>query len=84
LVAIRRGAGEQAIVIEWPKKRMLKQSSKLQPIVSSHPKVPKKLIVAGPGAEKTYLFGQLLKYAEGTQDQRLVLTFIKLTLLDVP
>jgi superfamily I DNA/RNA helicase len=39
-------------------------------------KSPKKLVVAGPGAGKTYLFGQLLKAAEGTQNQRLVLTFI--------
>jgi len=37
---------------------------------------PKKLIVAGPGAGKTTLFGKLLDQAPGAPDQRLVLTFI--------
>jgi superfamily I DNA/RNA helicase len=36
----------------------------------------KKLVVAGPGAGKTYLFGELLKGAKGRPNQRLVLTFI--------
>jgi len=37
---------------------------------------PKKLIVAGPGAGKTYLFKKLLEQAPGSPQQRLVLTFI--------
>jgi len=36
----------------------------------------KKLVIAGPGAGKTYLFRELLKSAEGSSEQRLVLTFI--------
>src|SRR5258705_6677517 len=36
----------------------------------------KKLIVAGPGAGKTFLFRQLLEGTAGTREQRLVLTFI--------
>ena len=36
----------------------------------------KKLIVAGPGTGKTYLFKQLLETAPGKPDQRIVLTFI--------
>ena len=36
----------------------------------------KKLVVAGPGAGKTTLFGRLLDQAPGTVDDRLVLTFI--------
>jgi ATP-dependent DNA helicase UvrD/PcrA len=36
----------------------------------------KKLVVAGPGAGKTYLFRELLKSATGSTEQRLVLTFI--------
>jgi len=36
----------------------------------------KKLVVAGPGAGKTYLFRELLKAADGSSEQRLVLTFI--------
>jgi len=36
----------------------------------------KKLVVAGPGAGKTYLFSELLKASSGTPDQYLVLTFI--------
>jgi superfamily I DNA/RNA helicase len=36
----------------------------------------KKLVVAGPGAGKTYLFRKLLEIAEGEPNQRLVLTFI--------
>jgi hypothetical protein len=36
----------------------------------------KKLVVAGPGAGKTYLFRELLKSADGSSEQRLVLTFI--------
>lgn len=39
-------------------------------------KSTKKLIVAGPGTGKTYLFRELLKSAPGTPEQRLVLTFI--------
>jgi superfamily I DNA/RNA helicase len=39
-------------------------------------KARKKLVVAGPGAGKTTLFRKLLDSAEGTADQRLVLTFI--------
>jgi superfamily I DNA/RNA helicase len=39
-------------------------------------KSSKKLVVAGPGAGKTYLFKELLKAAEGTAHERLVLTFI--------
>src|SRR5882672_11326335 len=37
----------------------------------------KKLVVAGPGAGKTWLFRELLKIASGKQDTRLVVTFIK-------
>jgi superfamily I DNA/RNA helicase len=33
-------------------------------------------VVAGPGAGKTFLFGELLKTASGTSKERLVLTFI--------
>jgi superfamily I DNA/RNA helicase len=36
----------------------------------------KKLVVAGPGAGKTYLFRELLKSINSTPDQSLVLTFI--------
>ena len=36
----------------------------------------KKLVVAGPGAGKTYLFKELLKANAGSAEQRLVLTFI--------
>jgi superfamily I DNA/RNA helicase len=36
----------------------------------------KKLVVAGPGTGKTYLFRELLDAAGGTRHQRLVLTFI--------
>jgi superfamily I DNA/RNA helicase len=36
----------------------------------------KKLVVAGPGAGKTYLFRKLLDAAPGNRHQRLVLTFI--------
>jgi superfamily I DNA/RNA helicase len=36
----------------------------------------KKLVVAGPGAGKTYLFQKLLQAAPGRPHQRLVLTFI--------
>jgi len=36
----------------------------------------KKLIVAGPGTGKTYLFAKLLQTAPGDQHSRLVLTFI--------
>ena len=36
----------------------------------------KKLVVAGPGAGKTYLFRKLLDAATGQRHQRLVLTFI--------
>lgn len=36
----------------------------------------KKLVVAGPGAGKTYLFKELLRASSGTPEQRLVLTFI--------
>jgi superfamily II DNA or RNA helicase len=36
----------------------------------------RKLVVAGPGAGKTYLFRELLKSADGSSEQRLVLTFI--------
>ena len=36
----------------------------------------KKLIVAGPGTGKTFIFGELLQQAAGQPDQRLVLTFI--------
>lgn len=36
----------------------------------------KKLVVAGPGAGKTYLFGKLLAAAQGGRNQRIVLTFI--------
>jgi superfamily I DNA/RNA helicase len=36
----------------------------------------KKLVVAGPGAGKTFLFRKLLEAAEGEPKQRLVLTFI--------
>src|SRR5262245_13702908 len=36
----------------------------------------KKLVVAGPGAGKTYLFKELLKAASGGKSERLVLTFI--------
>jgi superfamily II DNA or RNA helicase len=36
----------------------------------------KKLVVAGPGAGKTYLFRKLLDVAPGERHQRLVLTFI--------
>ena len=39
-------------------------------------KARKKLVVAGPGAGKTTLFRKLLDSADGTADQRLVLTFI--------
>jgi superfamily I DNA/RNA helicase len=39
-------------------------------------KNPKKLIVAGPGAGKTYLFKELLNAAAGDKTNRLVLTFI--------
>jgi superfamily I DNA/RNA helicase len=39
-------------------------------------KAPKKLVVAGPGSGKTYLFKKLLEAAKGGQQQRLVLTFI--------
>jgi superfamily I DNA/RNA helicase len=39
-------------------------------------KSAKKLVVAGPGAGKTYLFGELLKSAGGAPNERLVLTFI--------
>jgi superfamily I DNA/RNA helicase len=39
-------------------------------------KNPKKLVVAGPGAGKTYLFNELLKTSTGTPNQHLVLTFI--------
>jgi superfamily I DNA/RNA helicase len=37
---------------------------------------PKKLVVAGPGAGKTTLFGKLLDQSGGKPDDRLVLTFI--------
>ena len=37
---------------------------------------PKKLVVAGPGAGKTFLFQELLGANEGEQNERLVLTFI--------
>ena len=36
----------------------------------------KKLVVAGPGAGKTYLFRRLLEKLEAEQDDALVLTFI--------
>jgi superfamily I DNA/RNA helicase len=36
----------------------------------------KKLVVAGPGAGKTHLFGKLIAAAEGEPKDRLVLTFI--------
>jgi len=36
----------------------------------------KKLVVAGPGAGKTFLFRKLLDGAPGQPDTRLVLTFI--------
>src|SRR5260221_12385590 len=36
----------------------------------------KKLVVAGPGAGKTYLFRELLNAADGSPEQRLTLTFI--------
>ncbi len=36
----------------------------------------KKLVVAGPGTGKTYLFGELLKQTAGDRDDRIVLTFI--------
>src|SRR5262245_37070790 len=36
----------------------------------------KKLVVAGPGAGKTYLFKELLKAASGSQKERLAITFI--------
>lgn len=36
----------------------------------------KKLVVAGPGAGKTFLFKELLKADQGAADQRLILTFI--------
>lgn len=36
----------------------------------------KKLVVAGPGAGKTFLFKQLLAEAKGTSKERLVITFI--------
>lgn len=36
----------------------------------------KKLVVAGPGSGKTFLFGELLKHCGGGQEERLVLTFI--------
>jgi len=39
-------------------------------------KSPRKLVVAGPGAGKTFLFKELLKAARGNAHQRLVLTFI--------
>lgn len=37
----------------------------------------KKLVMAGPGAGKTYLFKKLLEQCIGGRDERLVLTFIK-------
>jgi len=37
----------------------------------------KKLVVAGPGSGKTYLFKELLKRSDGGREERLVLTFIK-------
>ena len=39
-------------------------------------KSSKKVVVAGPGAGKTYLFRQLLEQGQGGPDARLVLTFI--------
>lgn len=36
----------------------------------------KKLVVAGPGTGKTWLFRELLEHAPGQRDERLVLTFI--------
>lgn len=36
----------------------------------------RKLVVAGPGTGKTFLFRKLLEQASGERDDRLVLTFI--------
>src|SRR5262245_54854973 len=36
----------------------------------------KKLVIAGPGAGKTFLFKKLLEAQGGKQDQRLVITFV--------
>jgi superfamily I DNA/RNA helicase len=36
----------------------------------------KRLVVAGPGAGKTFLFRRLLEEGDGDKDRRLVLTFI--------
>ena len=36
----------------------------------------KRLVVAGPGAGKTYLFKELLKAGSGAKSERLILTFI--------
>lgn len=44
---------------------------------------PKKLVVAGPGTGKTYLFKRLLESLPGERDCRLVLTFINNLKLDL-
>lgn len=46
----------------------------LEKILSS--KSPKKLIVAGPGTGKTYLFRKILEATPGDPKKRLVLTFL--------
>lgn len=39
-------------------------------------KSKKRLVIAGPGAGKTFLFKELLKQSEGNRDSRLVVTFV--------
>jgi len=43
-------------------------------VLSSHS--PERLIVAGPGAGKTHLFREILRFTPGDEHDRIALTFI--------